>query len=74
MQKPNEEYSVGVLDIYGFEIFQVGLCLRAEIHNLSWLVAQKEREGRLYMRMTTRTHHKRGCKHVCDSNGSTSSM
>lgn len=24
MQKPYEEYSVGVLDIYGFEIFQVG--------------------------------------------------
>lgn len=23
MQKPYEEYSVGVLDIYGFEIFQV---------------------------------------------------
>lgn len=23
MQKPQEEYSVGVLDIYGFEIFQV---------------------------------------------------
>ena len=24
MQKPQEEYSIGVLDIYGFEIFQVG--------------------------------------------------
>lgn len=23
MQKPQEEYSIGVLDIYGFEIFQV---------------------------------------------------
>lgn len=23
MQKPHEEYSIGVLDIYGFEIFQV---------------------------------------------------
>lgn len=23
MQKPYEEYSIGVLDIYGFEIFQV---------------------------------------------------
>ncbi|XP_044162105.1 unconventional myosin-If-like isoform X3 [Bufo gargarizans] len=33
MQKPNEEYSIGVLDIYGFEIFQVsydvdGFCER----------------------------------------------
>lgn len=25
MQKPQEDYSIGVLDIYGFEIFQVWL-------------------------------------------------
>lgn len=27
MQKPYEEYSIGVLDIYGFEIFQVSPAL-----------------------------------------------
>ena len=27
MQKPYEEYSIGVLDIYGFEIFQVCVAL-----------------------------------------------
>ena len=27
MQKPQEEYSIGVLDIYGFEIFQVRMTL-----------------------------------------------
>lgn len=25
IQKPHEEFSIGVLDIYGFEIFQVSL-------------------------------------------------
>lgn len=30
MQKPYEEYSIGVLDIYGFEIFQVGAGLQWE--------------------------------------------
>lgn len=33
MQKPQEEYSIGVLDIYGFEIFQVWPCSLA--HTLS---------------------------------------
>ena len=31
MQKPYEEYSIGVLDIYGFEIFQVGAALLCEL-------------------------------------------
>lgn len=31
MQKPYEEYSIGVLDIYGFEIFQVGAALLWEL-------------------------------------------
>lgn len=30
MQKPYEEYSIGVLDIYGFEIFQVCVAVLLE--------------------------------------------
>ena len=33
MEKDHEEYNIGVLDIYGFEIFQVRQCYT---QGLSW--------------------------------------
>lgn len=33
MEKDHEEYNIGVLDIYGFEIFQVSQCTT---QGLSW--------------------------------------
>lgn len=50
MEKDHEEYNIGVLDIYGFEIFQVRQCSTWILADLTWETFLLFRWGKIQTR------------------------